>query len=325
MANRTVKDAHSIKGTNPQYLIEKIIRTRIYECRYWKEDCFALTAELLVDKAMGLKYVGGVYGGNVKPAPFLCLLLKMLQIQPEKDIIVEFIRNEDFKYVRALGSLYMRLTGSSIDCYKYLEPLYLDYRKLKRQKKDGSFELIHMDEYIDDLLREERSCDIILPRIQKRMVLEESNLLDSRVSALDEDLEDMETSDEEDIMDIYKEAEKKRSSYRETEKSARSPSPKSGRAASPHHRDRGRKRSRSKERSDKDKKTDKRHKDEDRKHRSHKSGKEHREKDRGEDRHKDRHRDRHRDHGSRNMSKDDLDIQEANELRAKLGMAPLRP
>uniref|UniRef100_A0A2C9KIA0 Pre-mRNA-splicing factor 38 n=2 Tax=Lymnaeoidea TaxID=216441 RepID=A0A2C9KIA0_BIOGL len=97
MANRTVKDAHSIKGTNPQYLVEKIIRTRIYECRYWKEECFALTAALMVDKAMELKYVGGVFGGNIKPVPFLCLLLKMLQIQPEKDIVVEFIKNEDFK------------------------------------------------------------------------------------------------------------------------------------------------------------------------------------------------------------------------------------
>jgi pre-mRNA-splicing factor 38A len=29
----------------------------------------------------------------------LCLTLKMLQIQPEKDIIVEFIKNEDFKWV----------------------------------------------------------------------------------------------------------------------------------------------------------------------------------------------------------------------------------
>lgn len=54
-------------------------------------------AELVVDKAMELKYVGGVYGGNIKPTPFLCLTLKMLQIQPEKDIIVEFIKNEDFK------------------------------------------------------------------------------------------------------------------------------------------------------------------------------------------------------------------------------------
>ena len=55
MANRTVKGASTIKGTNPQFLIEKIIRSRIYECRYWKEECFALTAELLVDKALELK------------------------------------------------------------------------------------------------------------------------------------------------------------------------------------------------------------------------------------------------------------------------------
>jgi pre-mRNA-splicing factor 38A len=45
MANRTVKDAIYIKGTNPQYLIEKIIRTRIYDSRYWKEECFGLTGK----------------------------------------------------------------------------------------------------------------------------------------------------------------------------------------------------------------------------------------------------------------------------------------
>lgn len=50
MANRTVKDAKNIHGTNPQYLIEKIIRSRIYDSKFWKEQCFALTAELLVDK-----------------------------------------------------------------------------------------------------------------------------------------------------------------------------------------------------------------------------------------------------------------------------------
>jgi hypothetical protein len=45
MANRTVKDAHTVKGTNPQYLIEKIIRMRIYDSKYWKEECFALTGQ----------------------------------------------------------------------------------------------------------------------------------------------------------------------------------------------------------------------------------------------------------------------------------------
>ncbi|KFV74530.1 Pre-mRNA-splicing factor 38A [Dryobates pubescens] len=201
MANRTVKDAHSIHGTNPQYLVEKIIRTRIYESKYWKEECFGLTAELVVDKAMELKYVGGVYGGNIKPTPFLCLTLKMLQIQPEKDIIVEFMKNEDFKYVRMLGALYMRLTGTAIDCYKYLEPLYNDYRKIKSQNRNGEFELMHVDEFIDELLHEERVCDIILPRLQKRYVLEEAEQLEPRVSALEEDMDDVESSEEEEEED----------------------------------------------------------------------------------------------------------------------------
>ena len=56
-----------------------------------------LAAELLVDRAMDLDHVGGVVGGNIKPTPFLCLILKMLQIQPSKDIIIEFIKNPDYK------------------------------------------------------------------------------------------------------------------------------------------------------------------------------------------------------------------------------------
>jgi pre-mRNA-splicing factor 38A len=140
--------------------VEKIIRSRIYDSRYWKEECFALTAELLVDKAIELKAVGGFYGGNTKPTPFLCLILKMLQIQPEKDIIIEFIRNEEFKYVRALGAIYMRLTANSVDVHKYLEPLYLDYRKMKRMNKNAKYELVHMDEFIDELLHSDRVCDI---------------------------------------------------------------------------------------------------------------------------------------------------------------------
>jgi len=54
-------------------------------------------AEILVDRAMELDHIGGVFGGSVKPTPFLCLILKMLQIQPSKDIVVEFIKNPDYK------------------------------------------------------------------------------------------------------------------------------------------------------------------------------------------------------------------------------------
>lgn len=207
MANRTVKEAKNIHGTNPQYLIEKIIRSRIYDSKYWKEQCFALTAELLVDKAMELRFIGGVYGGNIKPTQFLCLTLKMLQIQPEKDIVVEFIKNEEFKYVRALGAFYLRLTGSALDCYKYLEPLYIDNRKLRRQNRGGQYEIVYMDDFIDELLRSDRVCDIILPRIQKRAVLEENNELEPKVSALDEDLdEDLGSDDDNNAADKEKDS-----------------------------------------------------------------------------------------------------------------------
>ncbi|TGZ60177.1 hypothetical protein CRM22_008678 [Opisthorchis felineus] len=196
MANRTVKDAHTVHGTNPQYLVEKIIRSRIYESKYWKEHCFALTAELLVDKAVELRYVGGVYSGNVKPTPFLCLALKMLQIQPDKDIVIEFIKQEPYKYARALGAFYLRLVGESVEIYKYLETLYNDFRRLKFQDRAGNFSLIYMDDFIDKLLTEERVCDVILPRLQKRSVLEEANALEPRQSLLNEDLEDLQYAED---------------------------------------------------------------------------------------------------------------------------------
>ena len=114
-----------------QFLIEKITRQKIQGDAYWKEFCFALTAETIVDRAMELDHIGGVYGGNMKPTAFIQLILKLLQIQPEKEIIVEFIKNEDFKYVRALGAFYMRMVGKPLDVYQYLEPLLNDYRKLR--------------------------------------------------------------------------------------------------------------------------------------------------------------------------------------------------
>ena len=63
MANRTVKDARTVKGTNPQYLVEKIIRTRIYESKYWKEECFALSGVYIiaVNADRTLSFSGSVY------------------------------------------------------------------------------------------------------------------------------------------------------------------------------------------------------------------------------------------------------------------------
>ena len=47
---------------------------------------------------------------------------------------------------------------------------------------------MHIDEIVDKLLRDERLCEVILPRMQKRYVLEENGVLSGpRVSPLELD------------------------------------------------------------------------------------------------------------------------------------------
>ena len=70
MANRTVTDAKTIRGTNPQYLIEKITRTRIYECKYWKEECFALTGILISTFSPYVSFIEALLAPLV-PGPWL--------------------------------------------------------------------------------------------------------------------------------------------------------------------------------------------------------------------------------------------------------------
>ena len=86
-----------IRGQNPAMLMEKAVRDRITESYYWKEQCFGLNEATLCDRAVDVTYVGGITGTAQKPTPFLCLAFKLLQLAPEKDIILEYLSNEEFK------------------------------------------------------------------------------------------------------------------------------------------------------------------------------------------------------------------------------------
>jgi|TARA_B110000967_G_C18874161_1_gene557243 pre-mRNA-splicing factor 38A len=167
--------------------VETITRAKIYDMPYWKEKCFGVSAETLVDLATDLRCFGGIHGGNNKATDFLCLTLKMLQIQPEREIVVEFIKNEDYKYVRALGAFYLRLTCAPLEIYQYLEPLLNDYRKLRYNSPQGKFSVRHVDEFVYDLLSKDYVCDIALPRIPHRQVLETAGQIEPRRSSLEDE------------------------------------------------------------------------------------------------------------------------------------------
>jgi pre-mRNA-splicing factor 38A len=123
---------------NPVFLIDKVVRGKIFNSAYYKEKCFGLNAETLIDRAVELKAVGGTFGGVRRPTPFLCLVFKLLQIAPEFEIVEKYMTQTDFKYLRAVGAMYCRLVGKPVQVYKLLEPYLADFSKLKRQLTDCS-------------------------------------------------------------------------------------------------------------------------------------------------------------------------------------------
>ncbi|KAJ6155545.1 Pre-mRNA-splicing factor [Penicillium chermesinum] len=205
-----------VRGVNPITLFETAVRDRITDSYYWKEQCFGLNAATLCDRAVELTFVGGTYGVSEKPSPFICLAFKLLQLHPERDVILEYLNYSDpgsdvedeeqverevlqargdFKYLRALAAFYVRLTFDAVDVYKTLEPLLLDYRKLKRRIRD-SFTLTYMDQFIDDLLTKDRVCGTSLWKLPPRSQLEDLDLLDERISPLADELEELDRESE---------------------------------------------------------------------------------------------------------------------------------
>lgn len=179
----------TIHDTNPAYLLEKVARDRITESYYWKEQCFAINEATLCDRAVEVTFIGGTYGLQ-KPTTFLCLTLKLLQLLPDRDIVLEYLYQQNFKYLSALAAFYVRLTFEPTEVYKTLEPLLGDYRKLRRRTKDGGYLLTYMDQFVDDLLTKERVCGTSLRKLPQRALLEDLGQLEERVSPIGQEIDE---------------------------------------------------------------------------------------------------------------------------------------
>jgi pre-mRNA-splicing factor 38A len=164
-----------------------------------------------------MTFLGGTYGGLGRPTPFLCLAFKLLQLVPDKEVILEYLNfhdssegengvkeeadeetNEaqaarktgDFKYLRALAAFYIRLAWEPVEIYKTLEPLLLDFRKIKRRTREG-FALTYMDQFIDDLLTKDRVCATALWKLPSRAMFEDLDMLEPRESPMQAELDEM--------------------------------------------------------------------------------------------------------------------------------------
>lgn len=188
-----------IHNQNPVHLLEKPIRDRIITSYYWQEQCFAINEATLCDRAAAMTFIGGTYGQQ-KPSPFLCLAMKLLQLMPERDIVLEYLHQTEFKYLSALAAFYVRLTFQPKDVFLTLEPLLADYRKLRRRTRDGGYNLTYVDQFVDDLLTKDRVCGTSLMKLPQRTILEDLGHLEVRESPLGEELEGID-DDQDDLVE----------------------------------------------------------------------------------------------------------------------------
>ena len=65
-----------------------------------------------------------------------------------------------------------RLSRAWLQVYRYIEPLYSDFRKVRQLNADGSYALAHVDELAEAMIFKDFLFDIALPRIPKRIDLE---------------------------------------------------------------------------------------------------------------------------------------------------------
>lgn len=78
-----------------------------------------------------------------------------------------------------------RLSETTYTSCRYVPAsLFLTWAIGKRLMRIGGYSLTYFDEFIDELLTQDRVCDIILPRLVQRSVLEETEGLEPRKSLL---------------------------------------------------------------------------------------------------------------------------------------------
>lgn len=189
---------------NGAALVEHILRHRIQDSLFYKQHLFLTNEQTLLPVIVDrVKCIGGT-DANGRPSPFICCLLRMLEIEPLAEVLAMYatqLGHNRFKYLTCMAMMYYRLTRSGPDVYRLLEPYYQDYRKVRVQLKVPQVEngvarhyrMSTIDQWADELLLQERAADTILPRIPPRHVLMQRGELEPRVYHIEKSDSDKES------------------------------------------------------------------------------------------------------------------------------------
>lgn len=192
---------------NHARLVEPIIRHRVQDLVFYKQHLFLTNEQsILTVIAAQVHYIGGT-DAEGRPSPFLCCLVRLLEIDPLQEIIKLYLAqlgHRHFKYLTALALIYVRMVFPAPEAYLLLEAHTADLRRLRARlrlpvfTKAGvpcSYEITYVDVWADDLLHKERVADVLLPRLVPRHVLETQRLVAPRPPETETEKPDSETGD----------------------------------------------------------------------------------------------------------------------------------
>lgn len=183
---------------NKAHLVEPIIRHRIQDSLFYKQHLFS-TNELSIVPVIvrEVQYIGGTDSSG-RPSPFLCCLLRMLELEPSDEILSLYLRQNgynEFKYLTALALLYSRMVCGPATVFALFDEYISDYRRLRSRLKVPQFvndlpvhyKVIHMDEWVDQLVESDRVVDLAMAYLVPRQTLVQKGEVSAREYVVSED------------------------------------------------------------------------------------------------------------------------------------------
>lgn len=188
---------------NKSYLLETIIRNRIKDSVFYKQYLFLTNEQTILPVIVDhVHYIKGM-NSNSRPSPFICCLLRLLEINPSSEILKIYLNQDKFKYLIVLVLMFIRMTKKSEEIYNLFDNYITNFAKLRIQLNDPefvngipkSYSICYLDEFVDDLLTKQRVVDVILPRLVPRQILIDKGLIGERqylVTSLTEEKSEVE-------------------------------------------------------------------------------------------------------------------------------------
>jgi pre-mRNA-splicing factor 38A len=145
----------------------EVLRKRIQRSSYWLGRCADASFLDVIGLAADLDYVEGMRGEAelAQPTPFVCLLQRLVQLDPPPELLDELIRQDDLKYVRLLAIVFVRLTVEDpVVVHAALDVGLGDYRTLRlREPLGAAVEAAPFDVVVEAHLGDERQAFMGVP------------------------------------------------------------------------------------------------------------------------------------------------------------------